>query len=503
MSGSEEGRVDVVEQRAAGEKRKRVAIVDANQQEIMNQLQVADEPSATESNPTKATGTTCKTWRNNLPTTCEIVTLQEWLDGIDNDDENDQEQDTMMSTRLPLVDLRTKDQYSKRRISLQNYINNNKHHPDQKIRSSSPPSTTIVNLPFETLLSGERSCELPPRTVPFAILVPTASYDACVVDNDNNNSSSDDDDDVLNDACNLFFATTSKATGQSRTPWMVQQILCERDDGNKCFLWEDAKRVNVLGETDVKLNASVAPRLWKPDPLVQDTLLPLLKERLKAWCSTRIKKTTDGGGDNENDDDDSTIMGEVWDLGSGAGRDLCFLAEELQHYYQHELNITGRILPIRFVGIDNHKGSAKRCVPMWKHRGVGDVTKSVLLNLKKLDLVQDEMAKNNVILCYAVRYLNRPLINFLASNCNEGTLFALSHFCRREDGLWNFDHPKINSVLEYGEIENIFCSSYDDGRESGRCWEVLENTLRSDADFGRTMVNFVCRRRAANEESCT
>lgn len=413
---------------------------------------------------------TSKNWRGDLPASCEIATLQKWLDVGGT------------TTSLPLVDLRTNEQYSKRRISI-----------NQKKKKSS----IIVNLPFETLLSGERSCELPPRTVPFAILVPASYCDNGILSKTHN----------IHVIFDLFFATVSKATGQSRTPWLVQQILCECSDiddtSSACScIWDDARSMNVLDDTSIEPGVTVAPRLWKPDPLVHDTLLPLLKERLKAW-SIEMNGTKKSGTKQQQ----QQIMGEVWDMGSGAGRDLCFLAEELQHYHRHELKMSGDIrLPILFVGIDNHKGSAKRCVPLWKHRGVGDITKSVLMNLKKLDSVQDAMAKTNVILSYAVRYLNRPLMNFLASNCEENALFALSHFCRKEDGLWNFDHPKINSVLEYGEIKRLFCGTCSSGgkeRYGTKCgdWEVLENKLCSDADFGRTMVNFVsCRRVMVRED---
>jgi len=55
------------------------------------------------------------------------------------------------STPLPIIDIRSPSSFSSCR-----YL---------------PPSVTVVNLPFSTLLSGDRSCELPPRDVRFDLVL--------------------------------------------------------------------------------------------------------------------------------------------------------------------------------------------------------------------------------------------------------------------------------------------------------------------------------------------
>ncbi len=292
------------------------------------------------------------------------------------------------STRLPLVDLRSKEAYSTNHLF------------------DVCPSSLIVHLPFEDLLSGERSCELPPRHVEFAILVPF-NLDQTQVDE-------------------LFFATSSKATSQSRKPWLVRQIVRETDK-----LWNDARDIGIFGSSkeggDVGLKP--LPRLWKPDQMVEEALLPLLLKKI----------------DSSSEDD---II--VWDLGSGAGRDVAFLAEELKH----EIQKTKSRQKLRIVGFDNHKGSARRSSPLWKNRLVEDVTGSRLVNLKNISLLENHIREANGLVClYAIRYLNRRMLDFIASSDALGTgcIFAMSHFCKEDAGLWTFDHPKVRS------ISNICC----------------------------------------------
>lgn len=267
-------------------------------------------------------------------------------------------------------------------------------------------AVVVVNLPFPTLLSGERSCELPPRHVPFALLVPE-DWDREAVEG-------------------FFTATVSKATQQSRKPWLVRLVLVASSG-----LWNQAKEQGLLlrGVVSSSDKAALAvfqplPRLWKPDPLFPHLLWPLLKT-----CLSLSEKDNHCA---------------VWDLGSGAGRDVCYLAEQIKH--------CGYASLCSVVGIDNHKASAKRCLPFWRHRHVDDCTKALYLDLNKIPLVKQELSnqttKTTRVVCfYAVRFWNRKLVTFIAKEAKvaTGTLFGMSHFCKPHKGAkWDFDHPKVS-----------------------------------------------------------
>ena len=121
----------------------------------------------------------------------EIVSVTQWLDGYVNDE-----------MPLPLVDLRSYDEF-------------NKIHLHNDAYDAAP---LIVNLPLATLISGERSCDLPPRHVEFAILVPNNYADKFL--------SSDKSQCSIH---KLFFAAKSSATQQSRKPWLVRQVILESE----------------------------------------------------------------------------------------------------------------------------------------------------------------------------------------------------------------------------------------------------------------------------------
>lgn len=329
-----------------------------------------------------------------------IVTLQTWL---------------QHETKLPLIDLRSHAEYQTKRLQVN--------------------QRTIVHLPFEELQSGERSCELPPRNVQFAILVPSHFLN-------------------LDSIKELFFGRKSKATQQSRKPWLVLQIILEHES-----LWSDAESLNII--TREALDPSACqPRLWKPDVMVENILLPLLIEKFKTETCSNAK---------------------IWDLGSGAGRDVCFLAEELK---------SNNLSKFTIVGFDNHKGSAARSNPFWNNRGVANATQSTLLNLQHVHLLHDAIQEEENLVClYAVRFLNRTMLRFL-STCNSiqvGCIFAMSHFCKEtKDSEWNFDHPNVKHVLERNELIDLF--SVENG------WDILHDSICMDGDHGRTLIHFCARK---------
>ena len=393
-----------------------------------------------------------------------IASIHEWLDGWPKDD----------SQLLPIVDLRSYEEFDGQHIDMTSYENsgNNKH-----------TVPTIVNLPLQTLLSGERSCELPPRHVEFAILIPqqhTQQFLEC-----------SDDCDIHQ----LFFASMSKSTLQSRKPWLVRQILIDSD-----ALWKDASELGLKScNRECTTSFQRLPRLWKPDP-ISTNILSILKE----WTN-----------------EDHNRIGLVLDLGSGAGRDVCYLAEELKQYQCTQKSTKNSI---HVIGIDNHKGSAKRCIPLWKNRKVDDITYSLLLDLNKLHQVRSTLMdaskllsqptqQSEIICLYAIRFLNRKLLSYIANSTIHietnsieskstskgavhsppqplvlpiGTIFAMSHFCKPKDGAtWDFDHPKESSVLERSELKNLF---------EFKGWQVLKDDLVLDGDHGRTLVQFIAKK---------
>ena len=401
-----------------------------------------------------------------------IANVHQWLNGCSKDDDNQ---------ILPIVDLRSYDEFDMQHIDMTSYANKSNNNNTESI-------PTIVNLPLPTLLSGERSCELPPRHVEFAILIPR-QYTQQFLERS--------DDCAIHQ---LFFASMSKSTLQSRKPWLVRQILIDSDT-----LWKDASELQIVksySDRESTTSFQRLPRLWKPDPITTN-ILPILKE----WT---IKE-------------DYNRIGLVLDLGSGAGRDVCYLAEELKEYQstQKQKQISNSI---HIIGIDNHKGSAKRCLPLWKNRRVGDITNSVLLDLNKLHQVRSKlmdtskllskpMKQQSEIIClYAIRFLNRKLLSYIAnstihtemdsieSNSTSksavhsppqplvlpiGTIFAMSHFCKPKDGApWDFDHPKESSVLERSELKNLFENK----------WQVLKDDIILDGDHGRTLNQFIAKK---------
>jgi len=449
---------------------------------------------------------------------------------------------------LPLVDLRPYDDFDRRHLSLAQG-DNDKHGEDDD--AAVVPDITVVNLPLSTLLSGERSCELPPRHVEFAILVPR-QFVQTFRDNDEEGS--------LCSIHDLFFASRSKSTLQSRKPWLVRQVMFDGDS-----LWSEASEIGCVrcfdreGESGVRDRCGVfpyrsLPRLWKPDPLVCSDILPALKDWILDKRHPRSAERIDEKSTNDNCvecvDTNGTVpeksVGLVLDLGSGAGRDICFLAEELKQFRHRLLRQATQenhsLRSIRFVGIDNHKGSAKRCLPLWKNRGVEDIAYPFLLDLKKLHLVRDHFMdaskllqskplknqRSDILCIFAIRYLNRKLLSYIANSEHTidevptiiqtqstakhskgvmqplppplflppGTIVAISHFCKSEEGAsWNFDHPKESNVLDRWELKKLFdggaCSNAK-GHE--RCWQVLKDDLVFDGDHGRSLIQFVARK---------
>lgn len=420
----------------------------------------------------------------------QIVSLHEWISGFSERNNKSSDDDVI----LPLVDLRDCSDFQRCRLSLHSSQSTNPTESSTSLAATASiaekTDVPIVNLPLATLISGERSCELPPRHIRFAILVPrqfVQFFESFTIENSNNtgecelhtqsqhfevnksshNRMTHEKDHFLevSPIHQLFFSSQSKSTSQSRKPWLVKQVLIEDEK-----FWSEADHLGVLVKSDGVCEKSTKmsdhfpfhglPRLWQPDPLVCSKILPLLKERVGEYLS---KQADSGNANNSSDQVTNKLSrGMVLDLGSGAGRDICYLAEELKQYQHsciasrqcqhHQLNTTQQSLfqpfPLHFIGIDNHKGSSKRCLPLWKNRGVEDVTGTCCLDLNKLQHVYkyftdfdssfhaqstpDRDQTNDsekvhfmpeMVCLYAIRFLNRKLLSYIANSNSSSPSF--------------------------------------------------------------------------------
>lgn len=467
-----------------------------------------------------------------------VEDIHQWLDGS-----------------LPLVDLRSSNEFDDRHLS---FVSSTTAAETSSASSSSNHEDAspiiIVNLPLSSLVNGKRACELPPRHLNFAILIPN-QYAQPFLDKN--------DDCPIHD---LFFASQSKSTLQSRIPWQVTQVLIDDEK-----LWKEAsdmglettnpRRRDNNNEIDILSFSSFTkiPRLWKPDPLLVSDILPVLTN----WMLDEDTSTVAAPH--------NSLYGLIWDLGCGAGRDVCYLAEEMKEIHsllrhpakqqQQEAQQIQLTRSIYIVGVDNHKGSEERTQLLWTNRNVHDITESITWDLNKLHLVrqlfmnpmrylqklhQKQPMKPDILCIYAIRYLNRKLFSYIANshsgiNLNDegvsskantaainnnynnytkstkhhelppplvlpiGTIVAISHFCKpTDDASWRFDHPKESNVLERHELEQMFTivasvnvvndDDDDDDNSQARRWHILKNDIIMDGDHGRTLIQFVARK---------
>jgi hypothetical protein len=197
----------------------------------------------------------------------------------------------------------------------------------------------------------------------------------------------------------------------------------------------------------------------------------------------------------------------VYDMASGAGRDVAFLAEEL---LCSTVSDDGGQFHVTAI---DHRYNAKQSnivQRFFERRNVREVTSVVKANLSKwgtmreilvsarnanggADGTGDDDALSHDIkttdVLYCVRFLVRPLIRALAScsSLRAGTIFAISHFCVAEvDGVWPFDHPSPEMVLKRDEMKELFAANE---------WDVVRDKIATDSDHGRTLLHFVAKKR--------
>jgi hypothetical protein len=335
-------------------------------------------------------------------TELKIVSLLEWWN------------DASEQQRLPLLDVRPHNEYHFSTTTPSSL-------------SSTTATATIVHIPFTEL--EERSYELPPRHVVFALLIPDESSIALLQE--------------------LLLGGGEK---RRQKPWLVPYAILASDPDN----WQQAKHLglvkDLLPDTDTDTSTALPaaiqpclcpframPRLWEPDPMVAQVLLPILLQN-----ATQIK-----------DKDDSTFVetSEIWDLGAGSGRDVGFLAEQLRERLQPEPANT-----LLVVGLDQRYqetvAANEECARFWSRRGVGDMTACRRIRLEDWDEFSEELQRTNrqnsrVLCLFAVRFWNRPLVERLVSSpmIAPGTIFAISQFGKPSpDATWDFAHPKVRST---------------------------------------------------------
>ena len=334
---------------------------------------------------------------------------------------------------------------------------------------SHDPSRVVVSIPLAEL--RERSFELPPRNVEFSVLVENESSREMA----------------------LEFLVPSPLKKQQQKPWNVSLVVfMKSNEGQTTTTNPNLElREQLTDESSVPdPPAKFLPlhRLWQPDPMVELMLLPILLSKLNnASLVANTKQPT---------------CYEIWDLGAGSGRDVCFLAEQLKAH------VVDPSIRFRVVAIDQRYRSREATDTLerfWSRRNVAQETECRRMDLDNVSNLLDAMAEREragcIVLClFAVRFCNKALIRQILhkSNNNDKSndngavlpplLFATSHFCRPHVGaLWNFEHPKPHHVLERHELRDMFQTTND-------TWNILNDEIASDTDHGRTLIQFVAER---------
>jgi hypothetical protein len=302
------------------------------------------------------------------------------------------------------------------------------------------PKIPLVRFPIEFLKA--RSFELPARHVEFALLLHGSD---------------------LKQAEAFLLGSNDNTRKRAQKPWLVTAVLLDTPE-----LWKEAKVLNICHEPTSKTITSEfpLPRLWQPDKMIQEVFLPLLRDSL-------------------------TSHDEVWDLASGAGRDVAFLAEEL---------VSSKTDFHKVFGFDHryNKKETEIVSGFWDRRGVTDKTSAVKMDLSNFITLEEQILESsenhhhskNVAALFAVRFWKVALIEALANSESliTGTLFGISHFCKPFDGAtWEFEHPSEKTVLKRKQLKDLF--------QKDNKWEIIHDEITLDSDHGRSMIHFVARKR--------
>lgn len=291
------------------------------------------------------------------------------------------------------------------------------------------PQLQVIQFPVKFL--KERSFELPARHVEFSILVDQSEIDHVEA---------------------FLQGPKNPIPPRQRPgkPWKVNHVLIDEPK-----LWEQAMDLGMV--TDNKDTSSFPmPRLWQPDSMVEKVLLHHLRTRVSNGSL------------------------QVWDLASGAGRDVAFLAEELLALGN----------PYHVWGFDHRYNEKEKNITksFLDRRGVGEMTNCIQKDLSSWDEVAREWPTDSLAALFCVRFWKPDLVVAIANSpqLSSGTLFGISHFCKPYEGAaWTFDHPSEKTVLERTQLYNLFFKA---------AWDILHDEIAMDSDHGRTMIHFVAKK---------
>lgn len=401
----------------------------------------------------------------DVPTTTSlrdrITSLTEWWKLVKDGD---------ATTRL-LLDLRPTADFDRRRLlPSSSPSSTDPHHPGHHRHHG----CLFGVVPIAADALEERSFELPARHVTFSVLLAEQDLEHVsqfLLKGGKNNKT--------NEANSINHG---KRKRRLLNPWKVAHVLIDSND-----LWQEAKNLMILDDyydynnnTPNETRSAFQPlaRLWQPDPMVEMVLLPLL---VKSIAGRHI---------HSNQQQQQLL--EVWDLASGAGRDVAFLAEELLAATTTSSSSSskggeGRVV---VVGCD-HRYNAKETKTVsdfWDRRGLDRHTRCLKMDLSGWETLEHQVDLSTLMAMFCVRFWKSELVEAIAASRTmpSGVLFGLSHFCKPTTGAsWNFDHPSEKTVLERNQLRDLF------GRHD---WEIIHDEIAMDSDHGRTMVHFVARR---------
>jgi hypothetical protein len=445
-----------------------------------------------------------------MPLSDRVCKLKDWWNAIvqHNNNNNGQEDHNCVYKILDVRPLQSTIDSTKTSCSR----NGTQNYRRLSFEATCCPSTTtttikvdVVQIPVNEL--NDRSFELPARHVTFSLLVrgedlETVSNFLLYGNCNTRQTRNDTDDEQDGQQQKKKKQKSRRRQGRTLNPWKVTHVMIDDDE-----LWDEASRLGLVVETkndcaaknmttSAKATMGVdvvygrrdtlrrpLPRLWQPDSMVENVLLPLLKQSIQ---SDRL------GGQQ------SSQMMEVWDLASGSGRDVAFLAEELQ-YFCHQ-RLTGdrnsrkdgecREDKCMVVGCDHRYNARETAVvsSFWIRRRVDGCTRPLKVDLSQWSTLHQQIYMPTMLAMYCVRFWKPELVTAIAS-CDSiptGVLFAISHFCKVAPGVqWDFDHPSQKTVLERNQLSGLF---------SSHGWTILHDEIATDSDHGRTMIQFVARR---------
>lgn len=376
---------------------------------------------------------------------------------------------TISGAAVMLLDIRTEIEYHRIRLeradsSTTDDINNN---------TNVPPNLIVVHIPMEEL--PNRLFELPPRSMSFGILASfpkdentTFRFQLENILANNHNNNNTDTTTTPKNGSNVKRKVRSATTATTTATPAVRRISVLFNAHATTNFWNEVTHNGnglcvVYGSTieDPLSPSSLQsryklpqPRLWQPDPLVQDILLPLLCTKLQHSQQQQQQQQSSSTKQHRF---------QIWDLASGYGRDVAFLAEELLRMLQtlrsqsisnNLLQSTSTSTAFRVVGLDQRYRNMEQneTLQFWARRQLEHFTEARCIQLQNVnDVVQDIcMAVPPVTCLYAVRYWNQPLMAAIAQTGIDGKLYpntvvAVSHFGKASiDAEWNFPHPKVN-----------------------------------------------------------